>query len=803
MESKINIATAHTKFASYWKNKTVSWERIVTRLSQPQYTSETFKEYVSAPKSDRDAIKDVGGYVGGYLLKGKRSPRAVMHRQLVTLDIDYADMSFWDLFCLIYGGTAAVLHATHSHSEARPRFRLIMPLDREVLPDEYVAIARKVAETMDIEMFDPTTFETNRLMYWPSVSKDVEYYLKVQSGKFLSADSVLALYADWKDSSEWAYSSKAARKIVSDKDKQEDPREKKNTVGHFCRAYSISEAIEEFISDAYTPASADRYTYTGGSTSGGMIVYDDTFAFSHHGTDPISGQLCNAFDLVRIHKFGGLDEGSNATGAKAPSFKAMQDFVLKLPTIRRQIAREVFSNPNLSYDAADTEERDSDSDSDDTELTDEDLAWTEKLEVNKNGDYLSSGSNLNLIFQNDPQLKGKFAMNAFDRKPYIKESLPWRKVKKPEPLQNVDISGIRNYIDCVYGISASQKVDDAFALELERQKYHPIREYLSGLEWDGEKRVDTLLIEYFGADDSIYTREAIRKMLVAAVARIFNPGVKYDLVLTLVGKQGNFKSTFLKKLGKGWTSDSFNTVSGKESFEQLQGAWLIEIAELSGLRKAEVETIKHFITKQEDTFRPAYGRVPETYLRQCVFFGTTNNTTFLRDQTGNRRFIPVDVNELQVVKDVRKMQEAEVDQIWAEAMHMYRNGEKLYMSAKANDIAMVEQQLHASDDERKGIILEYLNRLLPENWYETDMATRKIWLDSEPELEEGMRRDTVTIAEIWCECLGRSKKDMDRYKTRELNEVMQFLPGWHKAKGPKRFPVYGVQRYYQRRTDEN
>ena len=388
--------------------------------------------------------------------------------------------------------------------------------------------------------------------------------------------------------------------------KQEDPEDKKGIIGVFCRTYTIQEAIETFLSDVYTPAGEGRYTYINGSTAAGLIVYDDKFAYSHHGTDPAGGRLCNAFDLVRIHKFGHLDTGKEKEDKDKKSFKAMEEFASKDSTTKKHIAEDKFAEAKFEF----AEEAKA-------EVPEEyDTSWTEELDANTKGEYDNSANNLNIIIQHDQFLKDVFKLNIFDNKRYITRSLPWRKVDTVEPLRDVDYSGVRNYIECVYGIASSQKVDDALALEFEKKKFHPIREYICAQKWDGIPRVNTLLIDYFGAEDNAYTRAAIRKTLVAAVARVFEPGIKFDTALILVGEQGTYKSTFVKKLGMEWFSDTFTTVQGKESFEQIQGAWLIEMAELSGLKKAEVESIKHYISKREDMFRPAYGRTVETYKRQ-------------------------------------------------------------------------------------------------------------------------------------------------------------------------------------------
>jgi putative DNA primase/helicase len=343
-------------------------------------------------------------------------------------------------------------------------------------------------------------------------------------------------------------------------------------------------------------------------------------------------------------------------------------------------------------------------------------------------------------------------------------------------------------------------------LEFEKNHFHPILDYLRSLEWDKTPRVDRILIDYFGAADNMYTREAIRKMLVGAVARVFDPGVKFDLVLTLVSQeQGTGKSSFLKALGQSWFSDTFITVQGKEAFEQLQGAWLIEMAELSGLRKADIEAIKHFISKQEDMFRPAYARTPETYPRQCVFIATTNESTFLRDPSGNRRFMPVDIHNIKLV-DNEKLKsflgdKSLIDQIWAEAVYLYRKGEALYLSREAEKIATVQQKLHSETDERRGLIEAYLNRSLPEDWDTMDLYERRAFVE-DPLSEKGsIDRVYVCIAEIWCEGLGKNKEDMDRYKTREINDIMRGLDEWEQVNSTRNFRIYGKQKYYARKLD--
>lgn len=787
-DANLSIAIGLSVASKVWKNTKITWSALVQKLSEPVVTAETYKQFMHATKDEQSKIKDVGGFVGGFLTNGRRDKSNVLYRQLITLDIDFSHENFWWDFTMLFG-CAAVIHSTHKSCAEKPRHRLVIPLDREVSQEEYQAIARKVAGDLNIDLFDQSTFDVNRLMFWPSVSADAEYYFEYQDGPFLEADYVLGLYNDWHDTSEWPTASDSSDVIMQAIKKQEDPENKKGIVGLFCRTYTIQEAIAAFLSDVYEPAGKDRYTYINGSTAAGLIIYDDKFAYSHHGTDPAGGRLCNAFDLVRIHKYGHLDTGKEKNEQDKKSFKAMEEFATKDSQIKKHIAEEKLAEAKFEF-------------AEEVELPTEeqDNSWTSELTANTKGEYENSANNLNIIFQFDPFLKNAFKLNTFDNKRYVTKMLPWRKIDDVEPLRDVDYSGVRNYIECIYGIVSSQKVDDALALEIEKKKFHPIIKYIKSLRWDGIPRVNTLLIDYFGAEDNAYTRAAIRKMLCAAVTRVFHPGTKFDTALILVGPQATYKSTFVKKLGKSWFSDTFTTVQGKESFEQIQGAWLVEIAELSGLKKAEVETIKHYISKCEDSFRPAYGRTIETYKRQCVFFGTTNSKDFLRDPTGNRRFLPIDVRPEYATKNVAKeLTDEEIDQIWAEAYEMYKQGEPLYMTGEEDMIAKIEQHKHSEQDERKGIIEEYLNTKYPDNWASMDLYDRRRWLEDPLSQAGTIQKDFVCVAEIWCECLGKEKNDMSRYNTRDINDILRSLPEWEASTSTKNFSIYGKQKYYRRK----
>jgi len=329
-DGPIVISTGNSRKEKKWINKEMLWSEFLEKVNVTQKTSETFAEYRKMSKDEQDDRKDVGGFVGGKLKGGRRKNGFVEYRSLLTLDMDYAQPDVWAGIFMLYDFSCCI-YSTHKHVPEAPRLRLVIPLARVVTPDEFQAVARKVAYDLGIEQFDDTTYEPARLMYWPSSSSDGDYVFEHIDGPWLDPDEVLATYEDWKDASSWPVSSRQQSVIKKSAEKQADPSSKAGVIGAFCRTYSIIEALETFLGDVYAPCDMEgRYTFLGGSTSGGLILYDnDLFAFSHHGTDPISGKLVNAFDLVRVHKFGAQDDGveESTPPSKRPSYKAMQEFV--------------------------------------------------------------------------------------------------------------------------------------------------------------------------------------------------------------------------------------------------------------------------------------------------------------------------------------------------------------------------------------------------------------------------------------------------------------------------------------------
>lgn len=792
-DGNLEIAIGRSRRETNWKNKEIAWSDLVKKLSVTHRTAETHAEYITSKKTRQDEIKDIGGFVGGYLTGGRRKKSTVLHRTLITLDIDFGPTDFWGDFSLLYGN-AAVLYSTHKHASDSPRLRLIIPLDRHVMPDEYIAIARRIAGNLNIEIFDDTTFQTERLMYWPSTSKDGTYLFEYQDGAWLCADDVLSTYRDWRDTSEWPVTVRTGEKVRTAMKKQGDPLEKPGVVGAFCRTYDIHEVIESYLGDVYEPCDIEnRYTFKEGSTTAGLIVYDNKFAFSHHGTDPVSGKLCNAFDLVRLHLYGLKDEDARADTPinKMPSFLAMEELAASDKRVKKQRGEERLQDAKVDF--VDVEEINNEESKPEV-----DLSWMEDLEMDRKGNYYATIDNLVLILENDQYLKGNLMYDQLEQRPVAKRNLPWRKVSfNDRYLTDRDDANLEHYLEKVYKITGT-KLEKALAVIFEKHQFHPIRDYLNRLNWDGEHRVDTLMIHYMGTEDSEYTRAVTRKALVAAVARVFEPGIKFDHLLSLIGPQGRGKSTLLRKLGRTWYSDNFHLsmLQGKEAQEQLRGVWIVEIPEMAGMAKADIERIKAFVTTQVDRFRQAYGRRVENYPRQCVFFPTSNKTDFLRDQTGNRRFWPVEYGACEISKDVfTDLTEYEVDQIWAEVLDFYRKGEPLFLPEALRVEAEEIQKEHTEEHPWTGTVQRYIEMKLPENWAKMNRYERIAYVHHPDELTpEGVHfRNRVCAMEIWYEGLNQ-KGHIDERNAAVIKNIMRNIPGWKEEKKQLRYGIYGQVR---------
>lgn len=800
-DKQIKITTGQSRKSTNWILQTMKWSDLLIRISKPVKTEEKIEEFLKFNKSKQDELKDVGGFVAGTLKDGRRKAENVIDRYIVTLDADNIEAGKTkDILKKVSAlGCSYAVYSTRKHTAYKPRLRILIPLDEPVASDKYEPIARKIASLIDMQIMDKSTFEASRLMYWPSCSSDSEYIFVYEDKPFASSQGILGMYKNWQDCNEWPKFVNENEIIKKEVSKQKDPLEKENVVGAFCRVYDIPAVIDKYLSDVYEHGdAADKYTYVEGSVANGATVYGEgKWLYSYHATDPASRILCNSFDLVRIHKFKDLDdEAKEGTPAnRLPSYVAMCDFAMADEQVSTLHKREKYGSAQEDFSQSlNTIEGP-------TNVIDN---WADKLIITQDGNLAKRAQNALIIIENDSAFKDKLIFDRFTGRFLVNGRLPWdyNYNKKQRTWTDEDEACLRNYLDNSenkYNFKGPTLIRDALSELKMKKSTHVVQEYFKTLQWDGRPRVDTLLIDYLGAEDSKYTRAVIRKELVAAVARIITEqSIKFDNMIILIGPQGIGKSTFLDRLGRNWFTDNIKDFNNKDTLLQMQNSLIIEVGELEAFNKADINVLKQFMSQKTDSFRAPYDRETKEHPRHCVFFGTTNDNEFLKDRTGNRRFWPVECMKQKPTKNVFKDLENEVDQIWAEAIFYFKKGEKLYLQGDEEQQAKEQQGLHLERHPWEGPIYEFVARKVTRNWLQMSITSRNSFgtLDENDLVE----RDRICAAEIWCECLGNELNKMRIPDAKIINGMLSNLKFDDRKLEPLRGRFgndYGVQRGFK------
>ena len=775
------IAYGSNRQAKTWVNKTITFDALKERLKVTIRTPESAEEYAKMGKAQRDAAKDHGGFVAGVLKGGRRKIDTVEVRSMLALDGDRINAAFLDSYEMVCPYTS-VLYTTHSSTDENPRVRLVFPLTRDVTPEEFVAVSRYLADLLGIDFFDECSYQPNQLMYWPSTPANGTFMYKETDGGWLDPDEMLSKHPEWTDPTRLPTSSRESKANTTVQKKAADPLEKAGIVGLFNRVYyPISRALEEFLSDVYESTDNDcRWHLIASSSMAGVEIKEDKFVYSHHAKDPAYLKLCNAFDIVRIHRFGDLDEKA--------SFSAMCDFAMQQDEVRLMAANERLAAADVDFSATGDDD------------------WKSKLQFHaKTGQLENTVYNLNLILNNDPDFQG-FAFNEMANRIQVTGSLPWDRPEGNAFWRDADTCQLKSIIDIRYLPFSSRNHDVAFTKVADDRHFHPVRDYLNSLPaWDGVKRVEDLFIRYLQAEDTEYVRTVTRKTFAAAVARIYVPGIKFDCVPVLDGVQGIGKSSIVKELvGSEYYSEtlSLTDMNDKAGAEKLQGFWVMEIAELAGMKKADIEKVKAFLSTSDDKYRPSYGKTVESHPRQCIIIASVNGERgYLRDITGNRRFWIIKVHQKKQEK-TWKFNEYFRQQFWAEAKAIWEAGEKLYLEGDILKEAELHQRGAMEQDERVGMIEEYLSATLPEDWADMDIFARKNYLNGtefgQPANRGTIVRTEVSNAEIWCECFGKNLHDLKPADSYGIAAMMAQIPGWERTSTIKRQPIYGRQRLYRK-----
>lgn len=786
-DRELKICTAGSRDALFWAPEETTWPALAERLKTPRKGTESHAAYLRMTKAQQDRLKDVGGFLGGSLKRGRRKIREVTGRDLVTLDLDAIPAGGTDgvLFSVDLLGCAACVYSTRKHDAGHPRLRVILPLKRTVTGEEYEPLARGIAGKLGIETADPTCFRPNQMMYWPNVSCDSEYVYEVYGGPALDPDAVLGEYADWRDARQWPRLPAERAGNRRSGAKLQDPAEKTGVVGAFCRRYGIARAMDELIPGVYLPTDdPERWTYAGGSTSGGAVVYEDKWLYSHHATDPCSGQEVNAWDLVRIHKFAAMDEDAaeDAPVNRLPSFAAMRELAMGLDDVKRDLLDEARSRISEDFGTAPP-----------------DGDWRLQLKMGKNGDVLGTLVNLRLICDNDPSLQA-FGYDTFLGLPCVYGKLPWDPREERRPWSDADDNGAAWYAEAAYGIRDLRRIKMAVDAAMADRRRDALREYLEGLAWDGAPRAAELLIRYLKAEDTPYTRAVTRKWLAGCAARGLDPGCKFDSVLTLIGAQGAGKSLLADILGGDWYNDSIQTFTGKEAAEQLRAAWIVEIPEVDRFSgRFEASAVKQFITRRDDIYRVPFERRTTPHPRRCAFIATTNAADFLVDATGNRRWWIVRCAATQAERgeDLEQLRR-DRDQVWAEAVALWRAGEPLTLDGDIFAEAGRQQESAVTEDPWQGIVEEFARRPVPADWDARKPEDRRLWWADEFGRQlaaEGLEeRRKICAAEVWYEAFGRELAALDGRSSRRIMNVLRKLEGWTEIGA--RPTVYGRQKCF-------
>ena len=762
----LDLSVAPSVSSRRWEAATLTWERLVDRAHHPE------------------SVKDCGGYVAGRLKGTARRKGQVEYRSAVTLDADAASET---LPALVAGlGLRALVHSTYSHTRAHPRYRVIFPIMGPGLSEEeYPRVARGLIEALGEAQFDPGSTQPERLMFWPATAAPDEYEVVECQGETATAQGLLRDFGGLQATPDH----KAGPKC--------DPKELPGVAGAFNRVYDMARAVAEFHLP-YDPVDGEpnRWHYTPAESEGGVIVYPDGYVFSNHASDPAYGRALSMFDLVALHVYGGEDRAAGVPQSTAPADR---------PSIQRAM-REFAARPEIVTELVAADFADVDGDEAGARGLPE---WVLEFHLHpKTGKPLDDVHNWDLLMHHDPVLRA-LARNEMDLTTVTRRPFPWRAVEagKDDALTNADRAQISAHLQRSYNMPrpAQEQLNGVIDMVAQDNAFHPVVEYLEGLEWDGVSRIETYLP---GAADA-YTRRVARLVAVQAVARALDPGVKVDNCLILTGRQGLGKSWFVETMARGWTC-TLGPIEGsglRDTVMAMTRSWVTVADEGFAMKKADAEALKQFVTLTHDVIRLPYAREHVKLPRRQVIWGTTNDAVFLRAQEGNRRFLIVEVAEK---LDFGKYSDEYVNQVWAEAVHIWKTSKaqyglkdnpELFLSSEEEAAAESVRSMATEEDSLAGLIQSYLDTLVPENWADMSPDERISWLrDAEQGIVSGTHPiDVVCSLEIWEIALGRERGKHSRVDILQITNALKQLPGWFgPMPKPTRLPFYGPQRVFAR-----
>lgn len=743
----MRVATAPYAHSKTWTAGELSFEDLVSWLDEPAL------------------VKECGGYLLGQLAGGRRSKSTVLARDAITLDADAAEADLPERVADL--GVQAICHTTYRSTPTDPRYRLIFPTDRPMEPREYAVAATALMARLGADQFDPGSAQAERFMFRPSAQDPRYWRAEVYEGPALSVDELLIESGATVDYT----GADVPRSAI-----KRDPTELPGTVGAFNRTYTIDEAIEAFDLP-YDAAGEGLWRYRPADSVAGLHEIAPGLVFSHHASDPAFNQTCSAFDLVRLHKYGELDTDADKHTPvhRLPSTDAMLSEAIAIPEVLTEATGPDFE----------------------AELSGDPQAYRLHLVRNKRtGAIKDEWQNWALlrdhffpaVSYNERTLNIEIAGNPLE--------LPWRGDHHTSTeWGEADLYGLCHEIEAEFGLRPSRSyVNELIVTAAQKHRVDPIRDWLMTLVWDGKPRVETCLP---GAQDTAYNRLVARKTLVAAVARAFDPGVKWDHTTIFYGGEGLGKTWWIDTMAHGYSAP-LGRIGEKDTLLTMRRSWISVADEGLSLKKADSDALKAFITMREDVFREPYGREVRAHPRGNVFWGTTNDPIFLRKQVGNRRFLIV---HCESAVDFAAITDDYVSQVWAEAVTLYQRGERLYLTPEEGVFMADGRSEYVEEDSLLGMLEEWLSTLVP-RYYDSWVASDRVsWRRDEAmgiQDTPGVRLlDRVCIAQLWAEMLERKPGTMSRIDSLDLSRALREL-GWEPERQVRRFRFYGPQRAFTR-----
>jgi putative DNA primase/helicase len=829
------------RFSEGWRNlgkvtnKVIAWPKFCERLGAPTIDTLTSEQYHRLSQKDRHERKNQGWFVAGTFKDGIRRQSNIEGRSMLCYDIDECSPELFEaLTAEVATGYLAerehFIYTTRSHTPENPRVRVVVPLSREIKPEEFGPICRIVAFKIDesMQQIDPVSFRITQLMFLPSRSKDGEFITNWRHGGVLNPDDVLASFAtDYsRDYSRLPRSPREASKLREHGVKVGDPRKKRGIIGAWCRAHSITELLAEHWADLYEPGDATvdgtlRYSYKPGSTTNGVLIYEDTWAYSHQSSDPLSNILVNAWDLERILRFGHLDkfceqdDWDHGDPRKVPSYKAMLEWAQEDTDTNWELQQADYDAETAADDmAVEADPEEAAADTAPVVLA-PDRSWERQLETTGDGIVKSTLHNIITILENAVHFQGAFAHNAFVNRTVLRRLMGSRRLNRStgavrdalngDPLQDVHVAIARSILEAPHGPGkvgwglrvSAHNMNEAVDVVALRNRFHPVRDFMQSCKWDGVPRLRKLLATYWHTPDDEYHAQVGYLFTLAAVARVHEPGHKFDFVPIFHGPEGLLKSTAIMVLaGQDWYGE-FNEGDmrgSREIIEKLVGKLMVEMSELTAMLddRRSSETIKAFVSSSTDRARLAYRRNEAEFPRQNITLGTTNKKEFLRDLTGNRRFWPVEVLQRIDVEGVRRDREL----LWAEALAEYQwwrrqpahldlrvplplflTGEAAAMALRLQGMKMQASE-HAS---RQGIIAAWLDQPVPQS--QSKPGWRPDGSEDPPVDEPRVLRQRVCLHDV--RYFALDDHDSRRASPRDLSLVMSHVEGWAKDDRPQ------------------